>query len=134
MQPLLGKIINPVQSAFVPQRSILDNILLAHEVINKFNSMKRKKAWVALKLDMEKAYDRVEWDFLFNMLHNLGFHSKWVDLIKACMSTVSYSVIVNDNICGIFTPTTGVQQGDPLSPYLFILCMEVLTRTLRNAS
>ena len=60
MRPILGKLIDPVQSAFVPKRSIHDNILLTHEIMNKFKNMKRKKAWVALKLDMEKAYDGVE--------------------------------------------------------------------------
>jgi len=60
MHPILEKIIDPVQSAFVPKRSIHDNILLTHEIMNKFNKMKGKKAWVALKLDMEKADNRVE--------------------------------------------------------------------------
>ena len=101
--------------------------------MTKFKNMKGKKVWVALKVDMKKAYDRIQWDFQFNALHKLGFHSKWVELIKACISTVSYSVIVNDNVCGFFTSTRGIRQGDPLSPYLFILCMEILTRTLRKA-
>ena len=68
MCPVLGKLIDPVQGAFVPLWSIHDNILLTHEIINKFNSMKGKKSWVALKLDMEKAYERVEWNFLFEAL------------------------------------------------------------------
>ena len=76
MRPLLEKIIDPVQSAFVPKRSIHDNILLTHEIMNKFKNMKGKKAWVALKLDMEKAFDRVEWAFFFDALRQLGFHQK----------------------------------------------------------
>ena len=133
MRPLLDKIIDPVQSAFVPKRSIHDNILLTHEIMNKFKNMKGKKAWVALKLDMEKAYDRVEWGFLFEALKQIGFHSKWISWIKECVTTVSYSVIVNDEVCGFFKPTRGIRQGDPLSPYLFLICMEVLTRALRKA-
>jgi len=133
MRPLLAKIIDPVQSAFVPKRSIHDNILLTHEIMNKFKHMKGKKAWVALKLDMEKAYDRVEWPFLFAALRQLGFHQKWINWIKECVTTVSYSVIVNDEVCGFFHPTRGLRQGDPLSPYLFLICMEVLTRVLRKA-
>ena len=68
MRPVLGKLIDPIQSAFVPHRFIHDNILLTHDIINKCNSMKGKKSWVALKLDMEKAYDTVEWNFLFEAL------------------------------------------------------------------
>jgi len=108
MRPLLEKIIDPVQSAFVPKRSIHDNILLTHEIMNKFKNMKGKKAWVALKLDMEKAYDRVEWGFLFEALKQLGFQ-KWVNWIKEYVTTVSYSVIVNDEVCGFFKPTRGVK-------------------------
>jgi len=133
MRPLLEEIIDPVQSAFVPKRSIHDNILLTHEIMNKFKNMKEKKAWVALKLDMEKAYDRVEWAFLFEALKQLGFHKKWINWIKECITTVSCSVIVNDEVCGFFKLTRGIRQGDPLSPYLFLICMQVLTRVLRKA-
>ena len=62
MRPILEKIIDPIQSALVSKRSIHDNILLTHEIMNIFRNMKGKKAWVALQLDMEKAYDRVEWN------------------------------------------------------------------------
>jgi len=133
MRPILHNIIDPVQSAFVPKRSIHDNNLLTHEIMSKFRIMKGKKAWVALKLDMEKVYDRVDWEFLFDALHKLDFHPKWIELIKECISKVSYSVIVNDNVYGFFTPTRGIWQRDTLFPYLFIICMEVLTRTLHKA-
>jgi len=108
LRPILGKIINAAQSAFVPYRSIHDNILLAHDVINKFNNMKGKKSWVALKLDMEKAYDRVEWEFLFESLKILGFHQTWITRIQQCVTIVSYSVIVNDEVSRFFVPTRGL--------------------------
>ena len=73
--PIMKRIVDPVQSAIVPKRSIHDNILLAHEIINKFHNMKGKKSWVAIKLDI-KPYNRVEWAFLFQTLTTLGFHSK----------------------------------------------------------
>jgi len=78
MRSILDKIIDPVQSAFVPKRSIHNNILLTHEIMTRFKLMKGKKSWVALKLDMEKAYDRVEWPFLFEALLKLGFHPTWI--------------------------------------------------------
>jgi len=133
MRPVLGKIIDPVQSAFVPNRSIHDNILLTHEVINKFRNMKGKKSWIALKLDMKKAYDKVEWNFLFEALKQLGFHPRWIHWIKECISTVSYSIIVDDEVTDFFFSSRRILQGDPLSPYLFLIYMEVLTRELRKA-
>ena len=74
MRPILQRIIHPTQSAFIPSRTIHDNILIAYEIINKFKHFKGKKGYVALKLDMKKAYDRIEWDFLLNCLQQLGFH------------------------------------------------------------
>ena len=74
MCPILEKIIDPVQSAFVPEQSIHDNILLTHEIKNKFKNMKGKKSQVAIELDMEETNDRVEWEFLFEVLKQLGFH------------------------------------------------------------
>lgn len=88
--------------------------------------------WAALKLDMAKAYDCMEWDFLAGMFSTLGFASRWVDLIMMCVSTVSYNILVNGNSVGTVTPTRGIRQGDPLSPYLFIVCAEVLSLILQK--
>jgi len=70
--------------------------------------MKGKKAWVALKLDMRKAYNRVEWQFLFTAPKSLGIHPEWVEWIKECITTVSYSLIISDDVCGFFKPTGGI--------------------------
>jgi len=134
MRPILQRLIHPCQSAFVPNRAIHDNILIAHEIMNKFRHYKGKKGYVALKLDMEKAYDRIEWDFLLACLRQLGFNNTWVQWISECISTVSYSLIINGESCGFFKPSRGLRQGDPLSPYLFLLCMDVLARRLEDLS
>ena len=74
LRPVLDKLIFPFQSVFVPRRSIYDNILLTHEIMHKFKNLKTKATWVAIKLDMEKAYDRIEWDFILKCLQEIGFY------------------------------------------------------------
>ena len=134
MKPILQRIIHPAQSAFIPNRTIHDNILIAHEIVNKFKHFTGKKGFVALKLDMEKAYDRIEWDFLLGCLKSLGFHDTWTKWIKECISTVSYSILINNESHGFFKPSRGLRQGDPLSPYLFTICMDVLAKRLFTIS
>lgn len=108
-------IISEYQSAFVPRRLITDNIIAAFEsihAIKRWGGSKLKK--MILKLDMSKAYDRVEWDFLEAMLSRLGFNARWVNMIMDCISIVSYSVQVNGEATGMIVPTRGLRQGDPL--------------------
>jgi len=134
LRPLLDCLVSPVQSVFIPGRSIHDNILLTSEIMHKFRKVTGKIAWVALKLDMEKAYDRLEWDFIKNCLRQYGFHSRFIKLIMECITTVSYSLLVNGESVGMIKPTRGIRQGDPLSPYIFILCMEVMNSMLSTTA
>jgi len=75
---LLDKLISPFQSAFIQGRSMHENILLTHEIMHKFKILKTESAWVAIKLDIEKAYGKLEWDFILKCLQELGFHPTWI--------------------------------------------------------
>jgi hypothetical protein len=97
------------------------------------NNMKGKHSFMGLKLDMSKAYDRVERAFVIEVMRRLGFGRQWIQLIKKCISSVSYSILINGEPHGRITPTRGIHQGDPLSPYLFILCTETFSSMLQKA-
>ena len=93
-----------------------------------------KQGFMALKLDMSKAYNRVEWDFLENIMLKMDFHSKWVSLVMACVHSVSYPVLINGEPKGYFHLSRRLHQGDPISPYLFLLCAEGLHALLTRAT
>ena len=85
---------------------------------------------MAVKLDMSKAYDRVEWECLQLIMRKLGFHEKWISIVMRCVSLMKYAIWVNEQPCGQIRPTRGLKQGDQLSPYLFIICAEGLSALL----
>ncbi|KAA3455898.1 reverse transcriptase [Gossypium australe] len=134
LQDFIGTCIDRAQSAFVPGRLISDNVLIAYEILHSLRQKRLgKKGFMAVKLDMSKAYDRVEWSYLEKVMLKMGFDENWVKLIMKCISTVSYTVNINRKRGRVFSPSRGLRQGDPLSPYLFLICSEGLSALIRQA-
>jgi hypothetical protein len=129
----LDGIISESQSAFIPGRMITDNALIAFECIHAIQQDNSDRSnFCAYKLDLAKAYDRVDWKYLENVLVKLGFHWKWVQWVMACVTTVRYSVRFNGVLLDTFQPTRGLRQGDPLSPYLFLFVADGLSKVLQH--
>ena len=118
----------------MPGRLITDNVLVAYEALHTMHGQKNGKTRsLALKLDVSKVYDKVEWNFLKQIMLKLGFPGDWVDRVMSCVTSTSFSILINDKPFGMINPTRGLRQGDPLSPYLFLLCVEGFTSLLQKA-
>ncbi|CAL9001349.1 unnamed protein product, partial [Prunus brigantina] len=134
LKKVLPEVISEFQSAFIPNRMILDNVLAAFETVHCLKRRgKTGKKKLILKLDMAKAYDRVEWQFLEQMLRVMGFPIRFVQLIMGCVTTVSYSLLIQGQPFGKIIPSRGLRQGDPISPYLFLIVVEAFSALLQQA-
>lgn len=131
---MLHYCIDEAQSAFILECLITDNIMVAYEILHYMKKRRMgKNRSFAFKLDMNKAYDRVEWGFIEAMLSKMSFSSLWVDRIMRFVTTISYSIIVNGTIGERFFPSRGLRQGNPLSSYLILIYGEGLSTLLRVA-
>ena len=127
----LGKIISPSHNALVKGSQILDYVLIANESLD--SRLKFDVPGVLCKLNLEKAYDHVNWDFLLYQLRRCGFLEKWNNWISFCLSTVQFSILVYGSSCGFFKSSRGLRQGHPLSPMLFVIVMEALSKMMDRA-
>ena len=131
----LSGIVTENQTAFIPGCNIMDKVIMAHEMLHSLKSRKRwARSYMAVKTDISKAYDCLEWSFLQDTMVHMGFNIKWINWIMKCVSSVTFSVLVNGSTHRFIKPSRGIRQGDPLSPYLFILCSEVLSHLLTNVT
>ncbi|GKE66927.1 RNA-directed DNA polymerase, eukaryota [Tanacetum coccineum] len=128
---VLGDIVNEVQSAFVADRQILDGPFILNEVL-QWCKLKKKHSFI-LKFDFEKAYDSVRWDYLDDVLRKFGFGEKWCGWIQECIRSSWGPVLVNGSPTEEFQFFKGLKQGDPLSPFIFILVMESLHISFKRA-
>lgn len=136
LKVVLPDLISQSQSSVVPGRtgrSIGDNILTAQELFRGYNR-KSGPARCALKIDLRKAFDSISWDFLFKALHMFQFPPPFIRWVRACITSEMFLVKENGSLCGYFPSGRGLRQGDPLSPHLFVLAIEVLSLILHKRS
>lgn len=131
LKKVMPKIIDARQSAFISGRHLLHSVLIANEVVEE--ARRCHKLCLVFKVDYERAYDSVSWDFLAYMMRRLGFCPKWICWIEGCLSSASVSVLVNGSPTNEFISQRGLRQGDPLAPLLFNNAAEGLTGLMREA-
>ena len=135
LKAILPFIILENQSAFMANRLIIDNALVCYEIMHYLKHKRNgNDSFIAAKLDMSKAFDRVEWYFIEMVMRKMGFNESWIGLVMKCLTSVTYSVIINGSVHGSIMPTRGLKQGDALSPYLFLLCAEGFSALINEAA
>ena len=122
----MKQLVSPLQAACIPGRKGLDNLIIAQEILHSMEKKKGRSGVMALKIDLEKAFDRLEWSFIREILIHFNFPSDLIAIIMDCISSSTVSILFNGGKLDSFSPSRGIRQGDPISPYIFILYLEYL--------
>ena len=130
--PYLYQIVGPHQSSFLPGKGTTDNAIILQEAIHSMWKSKRKKGDMVFEIDLEKAYDHINWDFLEFCLKRSGLPPITIKLIMHCVTSSSMSILWNEKRIPPIALTRGLKHGDPLSPYLFVICMEALSQIINK--
>lgn len=129
----MANLVAPMHCSFVPGRHSSDNITIVQEVIHTMRKKKGKKGFMAIKIDLEKAYDKLKWDFVKDTLVDIGLPQPMIELIWHSISSPTMKILWNGKCNENISPSRGVRQGEPLSPYIFVLCMERLSQLISLA-
>ena len=129
IRPLLSNLVSPMQVAFVLGRRGLDNVIIAQELIHSIDNKKGKTGYMAIKVDLEKTYDMLEWNFIDKVLQAFHFPKQLVKFIMSCISSTSISILLNGGALEEFYPMRGICQSDPIISILFHLVYGILRKT-----
>lgn len=133
MKLCLTSLVSDKQSAFIEGRSLTDNAFIAFEINHYMKRHTQGKLGIAgLKIDISKAYDRLEWGFIRSMMEKFGFNMTWINRVMKLVQSVSYTFLQNGGTFGEIVPQRGVRQGDPISPYIYIMCAEGFSAIIRR--
>lgn len=130
LKSIIAKVVSPYQASFVPGRNIHDNIIIVNEMIHSMRRKRGAKGLMAIKVDLEKAYDRISWEYMEHVLLDLQCPLDMVERIMGCVRTNTTNILWNGDKLEAFHTSRGLRQGDPISPYLFVLGMERLTHMI----
>ncbi|VFQ73486.1 unnamed protein product [Cuscuta campestris] len=119
------------KGAYVPRREIMDQILITKEMVHHINR-KARGGNLIVKLDMAKAFDKLKWSYLLDILKAFGFSPQFIQMVNNLLASSKYSILINGKPCGYFGQSRGIKQGDPLCPLLFIISNEGFSRNLNK--
>jgi hypothetical protein len=132
LSKVITVVVDESQSAFVPGKIIHDNIIIAHELLRGYNR-KHISPRCAIQMDLQKAYDTVEWTALEMIMREMNFPKKFINWIMICVSTVSYKYAINGQQSELLKAKRGLRQGDPISPLLFVLIIGIFAQMFEES-